>query len=367
MREKVASHLTVRVCYPEENPVLAGLRGGTMRIRQLRHKKTQNFVVVFFCLFAFGYNAYSASGGAEIKMGYIDSNRLLNEYKGKDELKVKLQKQLEKWEKDAIAQKEKIQKLIKEFESQGAMLSDDAKARKQKDIEQKQMEYETFVQKIWGAEGEAKKINEEVMKPVVDKVNIILQRIGKEREYSIIFDVASTGVVYAKEGMDLTNEVVDEINKEFAPVSAAKADTGRTYFCVMRLKENSEASKYTDSNTMVKYIKGGLNGSKDAKYKLVEPNIFNAALEQVNIGGKKEEDLTPEEAAKVGEYANANIVIIGSVERIGESVTLRCKVVNVSDSRILADVSETSRTSETTDLNNMTNKIITKIIEKLKK
>ncbi|MDD2890007.1 MAG: OmpH family outer membrane protein [bacterium] len=365
MKETIANPLTVKVCYPEENPALAGLRGGDMRVRELSRIKIQSFITVLFCLFVFGDNAYSASGGAEIKMGYIDSNRLLNEYKGKDELKVKLQKQLEKWEKDAIAQKEKIQKLIKEFESQGAMLSDDAKARKQKDIEQKQIEYETFVQKIWGAEGEAKKINEEVMKPVVDKVNVILQRIGKEREYTIIFDVASTGVVYAKEGMDLTNEVVDEINKEFAPVGAAKADTGRTYFCVLRLKENSEASKYTDSNTMVRLIKAGLE--RDIKYKMVESNVFNSALTQVNIGGKKEEDLTPEEAAKVGEYANANIVIIGSVERIGESVTLRCRVVNVSDSQILADASETSRTSETTDLNNMTNKIITKILEKLKK
>ncbi|MDD5528490.1 MAG: OmpH family outer membrane protein [bacterium] len=325
--------------------------------------KTQNIVAILFCLFTFGYSAYSA----EMKMGYIDSNRLLNEYKGKDELKVKLQKQLEKWEKEAMTKKEKIQGLIKEFESQGAMLSDDAKARKQKDIEQKQMEYETFVQKIWGAEGDAKKINEEVMKPVVDKVNVILQRIGKERDYTIIFDVASTGVVYAKEGMDLTNEVVDEINKEFAPISGTKADTGRTYFCVMKFKENSEASKYGDSKTMVKYIKGGLNGSKDAKYKSVDDKIFSDAITQMNLGTKKEEDLTPDEVAKVGETARANIVIIGEVERVGESLTLKCKVVNVSDSQILADVLETSRTSQQTDLNNMVNKIITKILEKLKK
>jgi outer membrane protein len=329
-----------------------------MRMSKLsRVVKKQNIVAVLFCLFVF--NAY----GADMKVGYIDSNRLLNEYKGKDELKVKLQKQLEKWEKEAMTQKEKIQKLIKEFESQGAMLSDDAKARKQKDIEQKQMDYETFVQKIWGAEGEAKKINEEVMKPVVDKVNVILQRIGKEREYTIIFDVASTGVVYAKEGMDLTNEVVDEINKEFAPISSTTKE--KTYFCVLKFKENSEASKYGDSKTMVKFIKGGLK--RDIKYEMVESNIFDAALAQVNIGSKKEEDLTPEEAAKVGEYAKANIVIIGEVERTGESVKLRCRVVNVSDSQILADVSELSRTSEQTDFNNMTNKVITRILEKIKK
>lgn len=254
--------------------------------------KIQNIVAALFCLFAFGYSAYST----EMKMGYIDSNRLLNEYKGKDELKVKLQKQLEKWEKEAMTKKEQIQKLIKEFESQGAMLSDDAKTRKQKDIEQKQMEYETFVQKIWGAEGEAKKINEEVMKPVVDKVNIILQKIGKERDYTIIFDVASTGVVYAKEGMDLTNEVVDEINKEFSPITSSTKE--KTYFCVLNFKENSDASKYGDSKTMVGYIKGGLK--RDIKYEIVDTKTFDDALSQVNIGNKKEEDFTPEEAAKVG-------------------------------------------------------------------
>lgn len=300
-----------------------------------------------------------ATYGADIKIGYIDSNRMLNSYKGKDELKDKLQKQLKKWEDQAMEKKQSIQEQIKKLESQAAMLSDEARSRKQKEVEQAQIEYEEFIQRIWGQEGEAKKINEEVMKPFIDTVNAILQKIGKEREYTMIFDVASTGVVYAKEGMDLTEEVLTELNQGFGPVSTKEE---KAYFCIFKFKESGESVEYKDGETMTRLIKAGF---VKGGYKNIESNKLSDALSQANIG-KKEEEFTKDDAAKVGKLAQTSIAVIGEVKRVGEAVTVTCKVIDTNTSQILAEESGNSSKSEIKDLNELGTDIVTKLTRKLK-
>lgn len=301
---------------------------------------------------------------AEAKIGYIDSNRLLNSYKGKDILKDKLQQKIEKWEKQAVDKKTNIQELIKKLESQAAMLSDDARLRKQKEIEQAQIEYESFIQKIWGADGEAKQVNEEVMKPFIDTVNTILQKIGKEREYTIIFDVASTGVVYAKEGMDLTDEVVAQLNQEFTPI-ASKGE--KIYFCIFKFEElSSEAIEYGDGDKLFKRIKAGMVGQNYESYELVQETRLRDAITQANIG-KAEEKYTAEDAAKVGRLAEASIAIIGNVIRVGESLTVTCKVIDTNNAQELAQETAVSSTAEKNDLDKLQNDIVTNLVKKLKK
>jgi outer membrane protein len=51
-------------------------------------------------------------------------------------------------------------------------------------------------------------------KPIIDKINKILEKIGKDEEYDLIMDARMGGVVYAKEKFDLTDRVVKILNKE---------------------------------------------------------------------------------------------------------------------------------------------------------
>ena len=50
--------------------------------------------------------------------------------------------------------------------------------------------------------------------PIIDKINKILEKIGKDEEYDLIMDARMGGVVYAKEKFDLTDRVVKILNKE---------------------------------------------------------------------------------------------------------------------------------------------------------
>jgi len=156
--------------------------------------------------------------GGTIKIGYVDSNRILAEYKGTKDLEAQYNKVIQEWQKKAEDMKKDILDMQSELQSQSLLLSDDAKMRKMEELQTKQQKYEQFLQDIWGPNGKAKQKNEEIMKPLIEKINTILQKIGKDKGYTIIFDIAGGSVVYTEEGLDLTDKVLEELNKEFAPV-----------------------------------------------------------------------------------------------------------------------------------------------------
>ena len=51
------------------------------------------------------------------------------------------------------------------------------------------------------------------MQPIIDKVNTVIQKIGEDGDYDVIFDAAVGNIVYAKEDFDLTDLVLEDLNE----------------------------------------------------------------------------------------------------------------------------------------------------------
>ena len=50
--------------------------------------------------------------------------------------------------------------------------------------------------------------------PIIEKIDAILKRIAEDEDYTFIFDAVSGGLAYAKPTFDLTDQVIEELNKE---------------------------------------------------------------------------------------------------------------------------------------------------------
>ena len=72
------------------------------------------------------------------KIGYIDSEKVVNGYKGMSALKAQYNKLVAEWEEEAQKKKAEIEKLKSELEEQEAMLSEEAKKKKRNEIKQKE-------------------------------------------------------------------------------------------------------------------------------------------------------------------------------------------------------------------------------------
>jgi outer membrane protein len=302
------------------------------------------------------------SVSAEIKIGHIDSQRILQEYKGRKELEDKFNKVLNEWEDEARNKKQEIDSKITDFESQSLMLSDDAKERKRQEIAQLQQEYEQFVQEIWGANGKAAKKNQEIMKPFTEKVMRIVNRIGEEESYTIIFDVATQGIVYTKEGLDLTDRVIEELNAEF--VTPAAPTTEKIYMIVFKFKEtNAEARDFGYGKKIAGFLKAGLIILE--RFRAEEESRISLAISQTDVE-KREEDYTLEDAVAISRATRAKVAVIGEVGKNGDKVDVSCKLIDVEMGSLVTQESASTTITETEEdqlLQKMMGNVASKLVE----
>jgi outer membrane protein len=147
------------------------------------------------------------------RLGYVNSEQLRLEYEGARDLENQLSASVADWRAQAQDMESQIEALINELRSQSLLLSDEASLEKEQVIQEKRAEYERFLNEVWGVGGLAARREAELWQPVIDRINAILNEIGADGGYLLIFDAAQMGIVYADPATDLTGEVLAKLNE----------------------------------------------------------------------------------------------------------------------------------------------------------
>jgi outer membrane protein len=174
-------------------------------------RKTTFLLMSVSMLLSLGVAAFAQT--AEIKIGYIDSQRIFAEYRETQEAEQVYKKEVDQWKAEAAAMEQEIARLQEELRAQSLMLSEEKKREKQLELDRKLEEYQRFVSDTFGDDGVAARRNRELTQPIVDKINQILEQLSETEGYSLVFDIANANIVYAKKDFDLTDRVLEELNK----------------------------------------------------------------------------------------------------------------------------------------------------------
>ena len=150
---------------------------------------------------------------ADMKIGYIDSNRIMQELDEVREVRVELEKEQRKMESDMQLMIGRRDSLVQAYELQKILLVDENKRiEKEREIQMLEQSIERFQMEKFGPNGgEIYKLQNQLLAPVLSKIDAAIQKIGKERSYDYIMDAVSGALVYAIESHDLTDEVIDEL------------------------------------------------------------------------------------------------------------------------------------------------------------
>jgi outer membrane protein len=160
--------------------------------------------------------AFSAANPvfAQIKIGYVDSQKLTESYKEAQDAQKQLAEINKGWEEEARNMQRELQTKQDELESQALLLSDEKRKEKEADLQNLYLRFQQFQQEKWGPQGDAYKKQAELMKPVIDKMNAAIKKIGTDEKFDYIFDVIGGNIVHVGAGQpDLTQKVLDELNK----------------------------------------------------------------------------------------------------------------------------------------------------------
>ena len=150
----------------------------------------------------------------ELKIGYIDSERILAEFPESQEAQSKLAEENREWETQAGSMDQQIEDLSNQLEQQKLLLSEEKRAEKEQELQALYIKAQQFKQEIWGQDGKLYQRNLELTRPVVEKINAVISKIGDEENYDFIFDATQGNIVHAKAEYDITDRVLELLQKE---------------------------------------------------------------------------------------------------------------------------------------------------------
>src|SRR5262245_34262473 len=104
----------------------------------------------------------------ELKIGFVDSGRIFEEYEGAKDAQRSLERDSKEWESKAQDLKSQFTNSAEELESQRLMLSQERLKARETEVATLRKTYEDYVTSIWGEQGELSKRNAEVDKPTTE-------------------------------------------------------------------------------------------------------------------------------------------------------------------------------------------------------
>lgn len=148
-------------------------------------------------------------GGTAVaqKFGFIDSEKIQQNYKEWAKAQEQFNTELKAWEDEAGMMERELRQLIDEYEKQRLILSADKKAEREAAIQAKDQALAAYTRDISGPGGRAEKRMSELVKPLYEKIQAAIEKLAIEENYMFIFN--SAGLAYAKEENDITEKIIE--------------------------------------------------------------------------------------------------------------------------------------------------------------
>ena len=163
--------------------------------------------------------ATSAAAQTPGKMGFINSQKLIAEAPGAAEARTTIEREVNKHRADLALAEDSLKNMITDFQKKQLALSKDARDREEASIRTRQQSLQKRADDL---ETQVSKRQSDLVKPIMDRINTVLDSLRKEGGYVIIFDVSAGSIVAADPALDLTDQVLTRLKATAsAPAPAA--------------------------------------------------------------------------------------------------------------------------------------------------
>jgi len=164
-------------------------------------------IFIITAIFVFQFDSIAAAAS---KIGIIDIQRCINESNEGKRISESLQKEIAAMQQKYDKAQKELTELQREIEKQSLMLSLDAKESKRKEYSKKSRELNYLNQDL---SEEASKAEQNARIRVLQVLSVIIKNIAKQDSFDLILEGSSAGVLFASDALDITDQVIKELNK----------------------------------------------------------------------------------------------------------------------------------------------------------
>lgn len=148
----------------------------------------------------------AAAAADKPAIGYVNLRTVLLESKVGKRNKAELDKLIKQKESTLAAEQSKLQSIQQAFQKDQLLMTDAQKQEKQKEFQDKAEAYQNMVNE---AKQSVNKQDSEFANKSLADIKSVTAALAKEMKLSIVFDASELSVLYAEDGMDLTQKVIE--------------------------------------------------------------------------------------------------------------------------------------------------------------
>ena len=153
------------------------------------------------------------------KVAFVVLQRIVNESAEGKAASGQIQALQQKKANELNDKQKQLQAIQQKLEKEGAVLSASATGDLQKQVEKLNVEIQRFTQ---DAQQEIQDLQNALQAQFQQKIDPILAQVGQEKGLHFIFNGPDSGLVWADLGLDITSEVIKNLDAGYKPTATAK-------------------------------------------------------------------------------------------------------------------------------------------------
>ncbi|MFQ5799939.1 MAG: OmpH family outer membrane protein, partial [Bacteroidota bacterium] len=152
--------------------------------------------------------------GAQVKIGYVDSETIIQRLPEAQDAQRQLDALVAGWQAELQKMQSEWQRKYEDYDKKKLIMTDRTRAETEGGLMELEKKIANYRNEKFGQNGEMFKKQDELMKPVHDKVFTAIQDVALEEDYDYVFDKSGDILLlYANEEYDLTQEVLSRLQE----------------------------------------------------------------------------------------------------------------------------------------------------------
>jgi outer membrane protein len=160
--------------------------------------------------------SYAAQVSAQsLKIGYVNSAKILQEYPDAIEANKKLDVIGKQWQAELERLSKDLQQRYEEFQKKEPLLKEDEKRTQREELVALEQKGYQFRQEKFGNDGELAITSDSLLRPIKQRVMKVIELVAKEEKIQFMFDRNEQIIVllYGEPKYDYTNLVIDRLKR----------------------------------------------------------------------------------------------------------------------------------------------------------
>lgn len=156
--------------------------------------------------------SFTVLTNGQLKIGYVDSDSIMDKFPDAQDARQKLDAMIQDWQTELSKIEANWKTKYDDYEKRKLIMTDQTRSETEAELIKLEQQIGDYREKKFGTNGELFQKQDEIMKPVQNKVFTAVKDVAKDEDFDFIFDRSGdVMLLFAKDQYDVTALVLNKL------------------------------------------------------------------------------------------------------------------------------------------------------------